>query len=183
MDPTRSDLTATAWHGGRAHQVKTQRTGPTVRAEIEESGCGKFWAVVLATTVALGVGAGAAAASAGATSPTKISTCNDLQTLSNSVETTFANLTGSSGQFKAVSKQLRDAVSSVPADAFSVSGTASKINLQASIKKLAKLFDQLAAGDIVSRASVIKKQKKVFGKADFDLSDYVANNCPGLKPS
>jgi hypothetical protein len=92
-------------------------------------------------------------------------------------------VTGSSGQFKAVSKQLRDAVSSVPAGAFSVSGTISKINLQASIKKLAKIFDQLAGGDLVSRASVIKKHKKVFGKADFDLTDYVANNCPGLKTS
>ncbi len=143
----------------------------------------KFWAVLLATTVAIGVGAGAAAASAATTSPTTISTCNDVQTLTNSVESTFANLTGSSGQFKAVSKQLRQAVSSVPTGAFSLSGTTAKANLQASIKKLAKIFDQLAGGDLVSRASVIKKQKKVFGKADFDLTDYVANSCPGLKTS
>jgi hypothetical protein len=141
----------------------------------------KFCAVALAVMVAIGAGASAAGAAGGAASPTKISSCADLQALSNSVESTFANLTGSSGQFKSVAKQLRASLSSVPPGALTLGGTIKPVNMQASIKKLAKLFDQLAGGDLASRAGVIKSQKKVFGKADFDLSDYGVNNCPGLK--
>jgi hypothetical protein len=161
--------------------VKTQGTGPTGCGLNRGAGMRKFWAVALATMVAIGVGASVAGASGGATSPTKISSCADFQTLSNSVESTFANLTGSSGQFKSVAKQLRASVSSVPPGALVLGGTVKPVNVQASIKKLAKVFDQLAGGDLVSRAGVIKAQKKVFGKADFDLSDFVVNNCPGLK--
>lgn len=141
----------------------------------------KFCAVASAIMVAIGAGASAAGAAGDAASPTKISSCADLQALSNSVESTFANLTGSSGQFKSVAKQLRASLSSVPPGALTLGGRIKPVNVQASIKKLAKLFDQLAGGDLASRAGVIKSQKKVFGKADFDLSDYGVNNCPGLK--
>jgi hypothetical protein len=55
--------------------------------------------------------------------------------------------------------------------------------VQASIKKLAKILGQLAGGGIVSRGSVIKKEGKVSGEADFDLNDHVATNCPGLTTS